>query len=329
MQAKQSKSATEDQKLTSIEKQLIECAKSKKPVLFHGEDTIGYHDLVLRTYTEALIEQGIKGINGIVNFELEYFDSKGKSVSIQELKGVHGSRHKDEVLKRIIGHFTNCDSESTVRTRKIIDCTGMNGKEVYAELVELPAIEDKEFGLYKKKEKLKTIDDYDYEQQQNKGYLFQCKGLLILDNLQINPGNSEDITYYIKLGKIIRDKEKGIEHFTVNWLVAYTQNPDDFPPDFRKQFEEINLEPGLEKKPAVPRGKKVNYVNKDDFEKFLNETIDAHKSESYGKIAKIVIGKKEKRFIKDNGSPFYKETTIKRQIAELCNLKSNRKVSVK
>ena len=290
MPTNQTNPATEDQKLTSIEKQLLDCAKSKKPVLLFGkypevtEDGEGLRDLVLRTYTEVLIEQGIKGINGIVNFELEYFDSKGNPVSIQELKGVYGAIHKDEVLKRIIGQFTNYDSESTVRTRKIIDCTGMNGKEVYAELVELPAIEDKEFGTYKKKEELKTLDDIDYEQQQNKGYLFQCKGLLILDNLQINPGNSEDITYYNKLDKIIRDKDKGIEQITVNWLVAYTYDPEDLPDYFRGQFKEIDLEP----KPAI----ELSVVFDD-----TTQTVNIN-NKKYQKSKKSYIPDKEYKLLK-------------------------------
>ena len=190
-------------KHTPIEKQLLECARKHTPVLLYGKDIV-YYDLILRTYNEALIEQGI---DGIVNFELEYFDKNGNPVSIEELKEANPTyAHKDAILKRLIARGTYLYSESTVRTRKIIDCTGLSGKEVYKELVELPVIEDKEFYPCEKRGELKTMNDIDYEQQLNKGYLFYCKGLLLLNNLQINPGNSEDFSYYNKLAKVIRDK---------------------------------------------------------------------------------------------------------------------------
>jgi hypothetical protein len=68
-------------------------------------------------------------------------------------------------------------------------------------------------------------------------YLFDFKGVLFVDNLKCDNKNNKDIENYCNLTEAIKK-----ENVSVNWLVVYVHNRDNFPEPFLSQFKLISLD---------------------------------------------------------------------------------------
>lgn len=217
-QTKPSKSTTTNQKLSPIEKELLECAKQCQPVLLFGEDSIGRKDLIVK----------IHEMNGGIDKTAEKFYRVGNGEKLFPY-----NKEKFEPLQKKDEKITYCLS-STPETRQDIDCRSMSGEEVYKKLVS---------------SEIKQNDMYVYMGKVPKGLLFAYKGSIFLNNLKCK--NDKDDDYYSRLSKIIEEgkTKKYVENNTTyTWLVVYADKPNNFPNDFLEQFVPISLHGEVEEK---------------------------------------------------------------------------------
>lgn len=223
--------------LTSIEDKLLAAAKIGQPVLLYGKDTIGRKDLILRIHI----------LSGGIDSSYEFFDPAGKPIS------------RDVFIKNIADwHMSNnpcppidlCHSRGTSRTWDYVNCSGMEAKEFYEELVEKTTKLERELDAHNAlvwKAFNSRIAGTSVGRKFS-GCLFECNGLLFIDNLSIY--NKKDINFFDKLANIIEDRCLNYHITTFNWLVVYMPDLENLPPSlayFREQFEPVSLAPDKQK----------------------------------------------------------------------------------
>ena len=134
--------------LMSIENQLLKCAKSGKPVLLYGDDTIGREELICKIHKQ----------NGGIDAEVEYFFFKDKPSTIKEFENMYKKLREndnpyDVSYQMDLDELKRRCSQSTKRTFHYIDSATMDGNEIYERLVtdteKLP--QNKEISQKKKK----------------------------------------------------------------------------------------------------------------------------------------------------------------------------------
>ena len=221
-----------------IWEKLLECYQEGEPVLLYGKDNIGRKDLILQ----------IHKIVGGIDEEKENFINDGKFKSVKELENRIKELHADKKFpewSELLARYW----QSTIRTFKYVDMGEMNGEEVFVTLMYDAEIVKEFHEHYTKKE----IEEMDYINELTlrnggippsfKGHFFACKGLLFLDNLRCNSKNDEDIDYYSRLARIIKDGGTRHDSTTFNWLAVYTHDdPKVFDKYFLERFEPIPLD---------------------------------------------------------------------------------------
>lgn len=208
MPAKQAisvKSPTKHQELTPIENQLLECAKSGKPVLLYGEDiTIDRKNLIYEIHKRAI-----------------GMDEK-KELTIPEniKKGSFDSIIKDSIKR----YYIDCDC-------KIIDNREIGGKaeSIFSNSVFIA----------------KVFDECQIFDEWAKGFLPELDldnliKLFFLDNLYSKPNT--DCEACNKLTQIIGARILNKWFTRGNWLVVFTHDLKSLPEYFNDRFEKVCLE---------------------------------------------------------------------------------------
>ncbi len=263
--------------IEQIKGDLLECYNCHKPVLLCGNNDIDRENLIRDVH--MMVANNIDADGEYLDDDGK---PTSKEELADKYKDLYKSKSPDGIDNSSIEHlmgeylFTSDYRKSTTNTWKHVDCGAMTAKEVYIELVIDVGIID---AAKTDEETKKLLDDYmdmdicrintseledirnkyiqkriihlpggiHYErntedEQVYKGYLFQQKGSLFIDNIRCGPNSRQDKDCFLNLGKIIKDRVLGYPYTTFNWLAVYTYNPNDFPDYFIEQFKPISLD---------------------------------------------------------------------------------------
>jgi hypothetical protein len=237
--------------LEQIKDKLSECCKKHLPVLLYNDTSNKRNDLILTTH----INNG--GKTEIVQYigsekESSFLDNisselnKWRNTELKMLTGNSTFRNlisvdkaeKDRIfqIREKIYNKVRDNFQSTEKTWTYLNGKGKNGESVYRKLinnepwyeVRLPAPQIASKYSAKTREAPVPIQG---------SYLFDFRGVLFVDNLKCDNSNYKDIGNYCNLAeKIKKDK------VSVNWLVVYIHNRDNFPELFLNQFKLISLD---------------------------------------------------------------------------------------
>jgi hypothetical protein len=237
--------------LEQIKANLSECYKEHLPVLLYNDTSNKRNDLILTTHinnggkTEVVQYIGSEKESAFldnISSELNKWRNTESTkltrnstfrnlISVDKAEKDRIFQIKEKIYNKVRDNF-----QSTEKTWTYLNGNGKNGESVYRKLinneswyeVRLPALSIDSKYSAKTREAPVPIQG---------SFLFDFRGVLFVDNLKCDNNNYKDIENYCNLAGEIK---KG--SVSVNWLVVYVHNRDNFPESFLKQFELIPLD---------------------------------------------------------------------------------------
>ena len=232
-----------------IKDKLSQYFKNHQPVLLYNDTSNKRSNIILDIHIE----------NGGSLYDVKYGGNKEKRVFLQDIADERNEKERGikRTIKDCIGTFERFQLDETQReihnkvrknfkgkkkAYRCFDCAGKNGKSVFDLLINYHfwdevKIPDSRYGLIpiESMPGNEFLKDYRNPVIIYGSNLFGYKGTLFVDNLKCS--NSEDVLYYYKLAGDIRNNK-----ISVNWLVVYVHNRDNFPRPFLNQFESVSLD---------------------------------------------------------------------------------------
>ncbi len=244
--------------LEQIKYKLSECFNNHQPILLYNDSADKRNDLILTIHTKngGKVDNvqyiSTKEADTLLkNMERQHFyeeEKKAKeelgirliSIVPYDLKSIGYDKVKKEILNKSEENF-----KSTKEYWEYLDCRSRNGESVYRLLVNgrlwiknseyIPTAKTSGFGEVYGKQALiwgSFLSDY--------------KGTLFVDNLECDKGH-DDVLNYCKLADEIKN-----DKVSVNWLVVYVHNRDNFPEPFLNLFKQVSLDLGNEEAGVEP-----------------------------------------------------------------------------
>ena len=202
-----------NKKYSSLENKLLEYARNHQPVLLYGKDTFGREDLIRNVHLE----------NGGIDYSWESVESSDA-----------GFKNDEDMKKLIDGGWGAGDNFATTpRTWICIDCSVMNGKEIFETLTYSYQYFSESNDYYSDRVARRGKSKPSWSPYINR------KSLVFVNNLHCKSGDNDDKYYYEKLASIIETRRNDNPD---SGFVVYTYNPNPFPPYFLEQFSLVSLD---------------------------------------------------------------------------------------
>jgi len=334
--------------LEQIKKQLTACYKERQPVLLYGKDDYDRKKLLEEVHVRNV------GID-VPPTEWEY---EGDDESTKVIDGLRdelrnllpdplGDIKRNKLYKEHEQKFGTymLDWKDTPRTYKYDDWSRKSGQAVSDDLsrFEYKRI-DSSGKMVSTLLDVKTWHIRDWMQsiriQHKKSdtkRLLDYKGLLFLDNLRCKREDAVDENGYVEIALKINSLSK-IPRSQRGWLVFYTRDYSNFPPEFIEQFEpeglvllnrerttsESLLKGTRQKAKTISgiikkRGRKPKHPKYDEFVEISKDILKDDKNDSLGGYVIKVRAEMKRKGLKDEKKKnklIYEDSTIRKYIQD-------------